>query len=59
MRCTIVGWWGEEPDSEDEQEHDEEGEADAEDDAEDMCVEDIVYWLEDDEEELPNLPDDW
>ncbi|KAG8949661.1 hypothetical protein FRC04_008407 [Tulasnella sp. 424] len=59
LRCTIVGWWGEEPDSEDEQEHDEEGEADAEDDAEDMCVEDIVYWLEDDEEELPNLPDDW
>ncbi|KAG8903669.1 hypothetical protein FRC01_009044, partial [Tulasnella sp. 417] len=58
LRCTIVGWWGEEPDSEDE--HEDEGEADAEDEAgEDMCVEDIVYWLEDDEEELPDLPNDW
>lgn len=58
LRCTIVGWWGEEPDSDDE--HEEGDEADGEDEAsEDMCVDDIVYWLEDDEEELPEIPDDW
>lgn len=62
LRCTIVGWWGEVPDSDDEHEEGDEAdvEMDEEDDAkDDMCVEDMVYWLEDDEEELPELPDDW
>lgn len=58
LRCTIVGWWGEMPDSDDE--HDAELAADLEElGSEEMCVEDMVYWLEDDEEELPGLPDDW